>query len=131
MPFGPVCARKIGLREGGIQMTAFFEDIHTTILSGYAGLRTPDGVLVVRRINNATQRPLELVGRHSLEGINWGYSGSGPADLALSILADFWDMESSEMAYEQFKDDFVRHWGDQWEIDDHTLINWGKWNLKL
>ncbi|HEY8414370.1 MAG TPA: DUF6166 domain-containing protein [Thermaerobacter sp.] len=34
-------------------------------------------------------RPLQHVVRHSPTGMEWGYSGSGPADLALSILTDY------------------------------------------
>jgi hypothetical protein len=33
-------------------------------------------------------RPLAHVVRHSPDGLEWGYGGSGPADLALSILCD-------------------------------------------
>lgn len=33
-------------------------------------------------------RPLEHIEYHSPDGFAWGYSGSGPADLALSIVAD-------------------------------------------
>jgi len=32
-------------------------------------------------------KPLRHVVHHSPDGFNWGYGGSGPADLALSILA--------------------------------------------
>jgi len=34
-------------------------------------------------------RPLRHVVRHSPTGMEWGYGGSGPADLALSILTDY------------------------------------------
>jgi hypothetical protein len=34
--------------------------------------------------------PLHHVSFHSPDGFEWGYGGSGPADLALSILADFY-----------------------------------------
>lgn len=33
--------------------------------------------------------PLHHVVRHSPTGMEWGYGGSGPADLALSILTDY------------------------------------------
>jgi len=32
--------------------------------------------------------PLKHIVEHSPTGFQWGYGGSGPADLALSILAD-------------------------------------------
>ncbi|MDP9439574.1 MAG: hypothetical protein M3P49_12675 [Actinomycetota bacterium] len=42
-------------------------------------------------------RPLYHVVHHSPTGFAWGYSGSGPADLALSILADaLWERPRPE-----------------------------------
>ena len=41
---------------------------------------------------------------HSPDGFNWGYGGSGPAQLALAILADF--LQNDEKAiqlYQKFK----------------------------
>lgn len=46
---------------------------------------------------------------HSPDGFEWGYGGSGPADLALSILYDYLDHDF-EMAWEYhqiFKQSFV------------------------
>lgn len=39
--------------------------------------------------DNYNSYPLEPINRHSPDGPNWGYSGSGPADCALSILTDY------------------------------------------
>ena len=36
-------------------------------------------------------RLLTVITHHSPDGIEWGYVGSGPADLALSLLADFFN----------------------------------------
>nr|PZM89394.1 MAG: hypothetical protein DIU77_19195 [Thermocrispum agreste] len=44
------------------------------------------GVQVAVTVNG---RPLGHVVRHSPTGFEWGYDGSGPADLALSILTDY------------------------------------------
>ena len=41
-------------------------------------------------------KPLCHVVHHSPDGFNWGYGGSGPADLALSILAHHFDERPSE-----------------------------------
>jgi hypothetical protein len=38
--------------------------------------------------DDALVRPLRHIVYHSPMGYSWGYGGSGPADLALSILAD-------------------------------------------
>ena len=52
----------------------------------YQGRR--DGAAVVVTVND---RPLNLrldLYNHSPTGFEWGYSGSGPAQLALALLAD-------------------------------------------
>ena len=41
------------------------------------------------------ERSLELV-NHSPSGFEWGYGGSGPAQLALAFLLDYTDDESIE-----------------------------------
>lgn len=45
--------------------------------------------------------------RHSPTGIEWGYGGSGPADLALSILRRFTDPDTAERLYQRFKEDVI------------------------
>lgn len=52
----------------------------------YKVRRTQHGVLVT-----VNHRPLPHIVCHSPTGLEWGYGGSGPADLALSILADHFD----------------------------------------
>ncbi|HUU57257.1 MAG TPA: DUF6166 domain-containing protein [bacterium] len=49
--------------------------------------RTDQGGFRVDVHSGAGVAPLPHVERHSPDGFNWGYGGSGPADLALSILA--------------------------------------------
>lgn len=44
---------------------------------------------------------------HSPTGFEWGYGGSGPADLAFNILAMFVDKEYAFKYHQQFKWDFV------------------------
>lgn len=42
--------------------------------------------------------------KHSPDGFNWGYGGSGPADLALSILTDYFGAGSEQVRhYQNFK----------------------------
>lgn len=46
--------------------------------------------------------------RHSPDGFDWGYEGSGPADLALNILYYFTrDKVFSEEYHQEFKRDFI------------------------
>ena len=39
-------------------------------------------------VDDGTPRPLKHLVRHSPTGFEWGYAGSGPADLARSIVGD-------------------------------------------
>ena len=63
---------------GRTQQRALAND---TLISGQ---RTADGRALVWVDED---RPLPQVVHHSPSGFEWGYGGSGPADLALSILA--------------------------------------------
>ena len=61
---------------------------------------------------------------HSPDGFNWGYGGSGPADLARSILWDHLGKEPSRSLYMDFKDQFISGWKDEWEITSEEILNW-------
>jgi len=63
---------------------------------GYSCVATIGGALLPHKV------------RHSPDGFGYGYGGSGPADLALSILwAVTQDEEVTNQYYEQFKREFV------------------------
>jgi len=44
---------------------------------------------------------------HSPDGFNWGYAGSGPAQLALAVLLELTDREFAERYYMKFKFQFI------------------------
>ncbi|EHL72028.1 hypothetical protein HMPREF1032_03106 [Subdoligranulum sp. 4_3_54A2FAA] len=44
---------------------------------------------------------------HSPSGIEWGYGGSGPADLALNILSLYVEERTAYELHQQFKQDFI------------------------
>ena len=70
------------------------------------------------------QRSLEHKIRHSPTGFEMGFLGSGPADLALSILWDVMGKEPDIPTYMRFKSQFVAKWGDEWEITEEEIGNW-------
>lgn len=72
-------------------------------------------------VNN---RPLRHQVRHNPTGFEWGYGGSGPADLALSILWNFLGKEPSRILYMDFKSRFVARWKDKWEITSLEIQSW-------
>src|SRR4051812_6776125 len=62
--------------------------------------------------------PLRHHVRHSPDGFSWGYGGSGPADLARSILADHLGAVPSPTIYQRFKAVHVARWeqGRPWQL---------------
>ncbi len=86
-------------------------------------------------------RPLTHVPYHSPDGFEWGYAGSGPADLALAILADYfeeppefvlaalhsmWTPRSKAAALHQsFKEGFVAtEHQDEWQLPGDEIEAW-------
>jgi hypothetical protein len=73
--------------------------------------RTGRGGFRVDVHSGAGIAPLPHVERHSPDGFAWGYGGSGPADLALSILAYATGlgerMKDRPGLYQEFKRDVV------------------------
>lgn len=48
--------------------------------------------------------PSQKMRNHSPTGFNWGYGGSGPAQLALAILLDYYGPDAPELdLYQDFK----------------------------
>ncbi len=71
------------------------------------GVRTPPTVTVSESGSRAAPRPLatrlDLRG-HSPDGFEWGYGGSGPAQLALALAADvLGDDEAAVAVYQGLK----------------------------
>ncbi len=76
----------------------------------YIAERTPNGLLAT--VNNTgdqkvTVRTLRHIMYHSPTGFEYGYGGSGPADLARSILADACGLAVADLLYQDFKFQFV------------------------
>ena len=67
----------------------------------------PDDVVLYRRVDRTARASVAHVPRHSPTGIEWGYCGSGPADLARSVLLALTDEATAERLYQTFKTDVV------------------------
>lgn len=81
--------------------------------------------------------PLRHIVLHSPTGFGWGYGGSGPADLALSLLCDVLGERPSRKQinhgrfkayphHQTFKREFVAGWdfGSPFEINSQTIAEW-------
>jgi hypothetical protein len=107
-----------------------------TIYRGRPARTTGEAVVVVDD-GLARERDLIHVVIHSPAGFNWGYGGSGPADLALSILADYFGerqeangrafsekgVERAWRFHQSFKWTYVALWpaDKDWAIDDRAI----------
>jgi hypothetical protein len=75
-------------------------------MKNYTGIRTEDGCAVV--VSDAGgDRPLNPrldLRNHSPTGFEWGYGGSGPAQLALALAADVLvDDDAAQEVYQRLK----------------------------
>lgn len=71
----------------------------------YDGRRTTRGVTV--SVNSRPLNPRLDLRNHSPTGFEWGYCGSGPAQLALAILTDHFGDEKALTLYQQFKEEVI------------------------
>ena len=97
------------------------------------GHRGSDGphVVVVRPGAKRVPPPLPHVVRHSPTGLEWGYGGSGPADLALSILHACCGRETAHGLYEAFKRAVVAPLPrDAWELNVGWVRQWARRRLE-
>jgi len=94
---GPVCWAKEQAEHGIAAHTVHYD-------GPYDG-----GDIVLKRVNGiATANVPHVIKRHSPSGFEWGYEGSGPADLALAILlAVTGDEKLADRLYQQFKRDVI------------------------
>jgi hypothetical protein len=110
----------------------------------YRGVRFDDNTVWVVRVT--TQQgftesvPLTpdyslTLRNHSPTGFEWGYAGSGPAQLALALLLDalaFADPEGDQATreliakrnYQLVKAKFVQNWGPKWEISVDDIMTY-------
>jgi len=66
-----------------------------------------EDVVLWRTAEGVARASVPHAARHSPTGIEWGYGGSGPADLALSVLLALADEQSANALYQRFKHEVV------------------------
>lgn len=76
----------------------------------YVGVRERGYARIYVETPEGQRYSLRHVVRHSPTGLEFGYGGSGPADLALSILTDAVGAELANAYYQDFKWAFVAGW---------------------
>lgn len=100
----------------------------------YTGLRDQQGVLQVYDTNSNLLNPRLDLWNHSPTGFECGYGGSGPAQLALAILADYTgDDELAVELHQEFKWKVIapipndRH---SWILTEDEIRTWIEQNRK-
>ena len=90
----------------------------------YAG-SCENGTEVVT-VNGTTLDPRFDLVTHSPTGFSWGYGGSGPAQLAIAILADCVGPTGAKRFYQDFKWQVVCHWvlHEPWTITEAEIRAW-------
>jgi hypothetical protein len=102
---------------------------HTRQSKAYAGGRVLDRAVVTVHIltpAGVTSYPLPHLVRHSPDGFNWGYAGSGPAELARSLLIDCLGAAPAPRLYQAFKQRFICRLEQDaaWQIDEPAVLHW-------
>ena len=67
----------------------------------------PEDVVLWRTLEGEAHASIPHAARHSPTGIEWGYGGSGPADLARSVLLALTDEPTANALYHRFKHEVV------------------------
>jgi hypothetical protein len=71
--------------------------------------------------------PSQKLFNHSPDGFQWGYGGSGPAQLALAILLDVTgDPDLSVRLHQNFKRDKIASLGDRFILTESEIQEWLK-----
>jgi hypothetical protein len=94
----------------------------------YKGIRTHNTCEVFRHDGKSLD-PCNWLINHSPDGFNWGYSGSGPAQLALAILVHQLGYKSKKALeyYQAFKEvKIATIQNDTWEMDYNDVLNFLK-----
>lgn len=99
-------------------------------MKAYRGLRHQEGspkVIVVtpKKVRTLTVAKSWKFRQHSPTGFEWGYAGSGPAQLALAILLDVTGMPSYSLThYQQFKADCIARMPKEWDLTEAEINFW-------
>ena len=87
----------------------------------YEGRR--EGYAAIVTVNGAPLNPRLDLWNHSPTGFEWGYGGSGPAQLALALLADcLGNDEQAVQLHQEFKRQVVANLeGHGWIMTSHEI----------
>ena len=91
-------------------------------MKAYTGIRTPYGALVTTPEGHSLPLRLDLRD-HSPTGFEWGYEGSGPAQLALALIAHCINDDVAEECYQDFKQKVIAALPDEWSMTPEQITD--------
>lgn len=100
----------------------------TQLFEGFIGDRVPNqggpgSVYVCEPPNRFPLDPANHVRNHSPDGFQWGYGGSGPAQLALAICVRLVGEERALKVYQPFKMRVIASLPDEWELSKERALS--------
>jgi hypothetical protein len=90
----------------------------------YEGVRDKTGTRIFINGQTLDIRPSLALANHSPTGFEWGYSGSGPSQLALAILINEMPSDRALDIYQSFKEDMISRLGSPWRMTSAEIAEW-------
>lgn len=90
----------------------------------YTGMRNSESGIIGVYKDSRLLSPAksQKIRNHSPDGFEWGYGGSGPAQLALALLLEETSIDEACAYYQAFKWDIVARWDkDGWELPSEQV----------
>lgn len=84
------------------------------------------GFLVLCDGEELSPKLSQTIINHSPAGFNWGYGGSGPAQLSLALLLEETGARLARAYYQQFKWEVISNLqeGQRWELTSDQILDW-------
>jgi len=117
---------KIGsFNELGIPPELLEKEKQMNMYEGFAQLESERGPCEVT-VNGQPLPPRNDLFNHSPDGFQWGYHGSGPAQLALAILAFEFGNRTAITDHQKFKRDVIAtlQIDESWTLTSTDLLRW-------
>lgn len=109
--------------------TPLLPDYYGVVYKGTRPIGEAGGPCSVMVYENSGAKPLppcNEIRNHSPDGFNWGYAGSGPAQLALAIMCHHTKDEGfAQRLYRAYMWDVISHIStDEWAITGPSVQRW-------
>jgi len=109
-------------------MGKFYDSLKDITYHGSYDQSFGDSVVTIKRDGETKTLDLRLdLGNHSPTGFAWGYGGSGPHQLSIAILSDFFGDECAKQYSHMFKWDVISRLEQtpkQFDIHGYNIIDW-------